>query len=165
MSADHSNLHLMTTSSATRRTSNYFRDWSDVGHIKLWKGPQCTLFGRNATAGVILITTKAPSFTTSVAISASYGSYQTFRTNSYITGGVTETLAASFAVSFARQGKGWGVSQADGADTAKIRHDLNMRGKLLFEPSDSSRVTIIGDYSDREDNGQETPQVPGPHRK
>src|SRR3546814_18836300 len=74
---------------------------------------------------------------------------------------VTETLAASFAVSFARQGKGWGVSQADGADTAKIRHDLNMRGKLLFEPSDSSRVTIIGDYSDREDNGQATPQLPG----
>src|SRR3546814_10677705 len=36
-----------------------------------------------------------------------------------------------------------------------------MRGKLLFEPSDSSRVTIIGDYSDREDNGQATPQLPG----
>src|SRR3546814_16807381 len=35
------------------------------------------------------------------------------------------------------------------------------RGKLLFEPSDSSRVTIIGDYSDREDNGQATPQLPG----
>src|SRR3546814_14966563 len=36
-----------------------------------------------------------------------------------------------------------------------------MRGKLLFEPSDSSRVTIIGDYSDREDNGQATPHLPG----
>src|SRR3546814_6566006 len=113
-------------------------DWSsDVCSSDL-KGPQGTLFGRNATAGVILITTKAPSFTTSGSISASYGSYQTFRTNSYITGGVTETLAASFAVSFARQGQGWGVSQADGADTAKIRHDLHMRGKLLFEPSDRS---------------------------
>src|SRR3546814_6960523 len=107
---------------------------------------------------VLLITTKAPSFTTSGSMSASYGSYQTFRTNSYITGGVTETLAASFAVSFARQGKGWGVSQADGADTAKIRHDLNMRGKLLFEPSDSSRVTILGDYSDREANRSEEHQ-------
>src|SRR3546814_5228364 len=74
-----------------------FRDLSDVEQITVLKGPQGTLFGRNATAGVILITTKAPSFTTSGSISASYGSYQTFRTNSYITGGVTETLADSFA--------------------------------------------------------------------
>src|SRR3546814_12771312 len=112
---------------------------SDVEQITVLKGPQGTLFGRNATAGVILITTKAPSFTTSGSISASYGSYQTFRTNSYITGGVTETLAASFEVSFARQGKGWAVSQEDGEDTAKIRHDMNQRRKLLFESSESSR--------------------------
>src|SRR3546814_4716604 len=68
-----------------------FRDLSDVEQITVLKGPQGTLFGRNATAGVILITTKEPSFTTSWSISASYGSYQTFRTNSYLTGGVTRS--------------------------------------------------------------------------
>src|SRR3546814_19488215 len=100
-----------------------FRDLSDVEQITVLKGPQGTLFGRNATAGVILITTKAPSFTTSGSISASYGSYPPFLTNSYITGGVTETLAASFAVSLNRQGIGGGVRQAAGRETDKTPPD------------------------------------------
>src|SRR3546814_1175846 len=48
-----------------------FRDLSDVAQINVLKGPQGTLFGRNATAGVIQITTQQPSFPPSCSASVS----------------------------------------------------------------------------------------------
>lgn len=138
-----------------------FRDLTDVTQITVLKGPQGTLFGRNATAGVIQITTRAPSFTTSGMASLSYGSYETLRATSYITGPVTENIAASMTASYARQGKGWGKNIPSGTPTGKMIRDVSFRGKLLIEPSADTKITIIGDYTDKEDTGAPTRQLPG----
>src|SRR3546814_19377733 len=38
---------------------------------------------------------------------------------------------------------------------------MSVRGKLLFQPSESTDISLIGDYSDREDNGQARQTLPG----
>src|SRR3546814_10731759 len=38
---------------------------------------------------------------------------------------------------------------------------MSVRGKLLFQPSESTDISLIGDYSDREDNGQARQPLPG----
>src|SRR3546814_152214 len=138
-----------------------FRDLFDIEQITVLKGPQGTLFGRNATAGVIQISTRAPSFTSVGAASLSYDNYQTLRASSYLSGPVADTLAVSVTSSYAKQAKGWGVNRVTGKDASLLVRDMSVRGKLLFQPSESTDISLIGDYSDREDNGQARQPLPG----
>src|SRR3546814_12859921 len=65
------------------------------------------------------------------------------------------------AASYARQGDGFGTSRANGMDTVQLVSDLNLRGKLLFQPSADTNITLIGDFMDREDRGQVFTLLPG----
>ncbi len=58
------------------------------------KGPQGTLFGRNTTAGVIQIITPDPKQEFGGKLTAGYGNFQTVSGSAYVTGGLTDNLAA-----------------------------------------------------------------------
>ena len=128
------------------------RELNDIEQVAVLKGPQGTLFGRNATAGVIQITTRAPSFEWGGEIKSSIDDYATSRTGAYVTGGLTDNLAFSLAANYSAQGEGWGRNYTTGRDTFKIDHIVSVRGKLLFQPGSNTDITLIGDYTDREDN-------------
>jgi iron complex outermembrane recepter protein len=138
-----------------------FRDLADVDQITVLKGPQGTLFGRNATAGVIQISTKTPSFTTQGAASVSYGSFNEIRASTYLTGAVTDKVAFSMTASYAHMGDGFGQRLASGASTNQLLHGISVRGKLLWQPSSDTDITLIADYSDRQDTGQAYQPLPG----
>ncbi len=137
------------------------RDLADLEQITVLKGPQGTLFGRNATAGVIQITTRAPSFTLSGAVTAGYESYDTVRASGFLTGPLASSVAASLSASYIRQGDGWGRSLTAGFDTYRLNHSISLRGKLLFRLSEDADLTIIGDYLDRSDSGNVNQPYPG----
>ncbi len=124
------------------------RELEDVEQIAVLKGPQGTLFGRNATGGVIQITTKAPSFELAGRFRAEIDNYATLRTGGYVTGPLSDTIAASLSGTFATQGNGWGKDFTTGNDTNKILHDVNVRGKVLFRLGPGTDVTLAGDYND-----------------
>jgi iron complex outermembrane receptor protein len=125
------------------------RQLDDIAQVAVLKGPQGTLFGRNATGGVIQITTLAPSHQFSGLVKTELDNYLTTRTSAYVTGGLGERVAASFSASYAHQDRGWGKDLTTGNDTFRVKHDLSLRGKLLFQPSDRTSVTLIADYTDR----------------
>lgn len=126
------------------------REINDIEQITVLKGPQGTLFGRNATGGVIQITTKAPSRTFRAEMGAELDNYLTLRTDAYVTGPISDTLAFSLSGQYAKQFEGYGENRTTGNDTYQLRKQIAVRGKLLFEPADGTRVTLIGDYMDRE---------------
>ena len=70
-------------------------DLPRLERIEVLRGPQSTLFGKNASAGVISIVTAAPSFETEGKIEASIGSDNQRLMKAYVTGGVSEHLALS----------------------------------------------------------------------
>jgi len=128
------------------------RDLNDIDQVAVLKGPQGTLFGRNATAGVIQITTRAPSHTAGGEVTASIDNYATTRIGAYLTGPLSDTLAFSVSGNYATQGNGWGKNLTTGRDTFKIHHIASGRAKLLFQPDAATDITLIADYTDREDN-------------
>ncbi|MGH8466339.1 MAG: TonB-dependent receptor, partial [Pseudomonas sp.] len=68
-------------------------DLMDIEQLEVLRGPQGTLFGKNTTAGVINISTRAPSFTPERSIETSVGEDGYFQTTGTISGPLNETLA------------------------------------------------------------------------
>jgi iron complex outermembrane receptor protein len=124
-------------------------DMSDVTQVSLIKGPQGTLFGRNATGGVLQITTREPEQEFSGSFRVGLDNYLTLRGDSFVTGGLSDTVAASLALSYTHQGRGWGENLFTGNDTYKIKRSFSARGKVKADLGDSTDVTIAADYTSR----------------
>jgi iron complex outermembrane recepter protein len=118
---------------------------NNVQDIEVDKGPQGTLFGRNATGGVIAVTTKNPSDQFHFIGSVGYGSYDDFTTSDYITGGIAPNLAADLAVYYEDQRQGFGRDITNGLQVDK-QSNLALRSKWRWTPDDSNEVILSFDY-------------------
>jgi iron complex outermembrane recepter protein len=122
-------------------------DLIDVTQISVLKGPQGTLFGRNATGGVIQMTTKDPQQAFGGEAQTSLDDYYTSRNYIYFTGGVTSDLAANLSFRYTTQGNGWGRNDYNGDQVERDNKDLAARSKWVYTPSDSTTVRLSMDYS------------------
>ncbi len=116
-----------------------------IDHIEVDKGPQGTLFGRNATGGLIQIVTKDPEQEFSGQAGITVGNYATAGTSLYVTGGITDKLATNLSVYFNNQADGWGKNQFTGQDV-NYAQDLAIRNKWKFTPTDDDSIVFAMDY-------------------
>jgi iron complex outermembrane receptor protein len=119
---------------------------NNVERVEVLMGPQGTLFGRNATGGVIQIITKDPSFTPSADAKVDFGNYNTTSGSFYGTTGFGENVAIDLAAYGRNQADGWGTDLTTGQPTF-TRHDFGARSKLLWNPADGTRILIAADYN------------------
>ena len=113
---------------------------NNVERVEVLKGPQGTLFGRNATGGLINIVTRDPQHAFSYDSEVGYGNYGTSSAKLYVTDGVTDTLAADLAISYQNQHDGWGFNATTGNDVRKNR-DFAIRSKSVWNPTDRTKIT------------------------
>ena len=125
-------------------------DLPDVQQVEVLKGPQGALYGQNATGGAILVTSLPPSFTTSGMLSASYGNYNAVNVRGYVTGPISEGIAASISGGYQNR-DGFRRNVVTGGRDKGLDAKV-VRGKLLFQPSDAAKITVTGYYSDRLDS-------------
>ncbi|HEV7612470.1 MAG TPA: TonB-dependent receptor [Steroidobacteraceae bacterium] len=123
----------------------------DVDQVAVLKGPQGTLFGRNATGGVIQVTTRQPSQETSGVFRVSYDNYKTGTADAYITGGISQNLAASFTARYSAAGEGWGRNIATGHENHQLIGDEDFHAKLKYTPDDVTSIYVNGDWSKKTD--------------
>lgn len=125
------------------------RDLLDISQVAVLKGPQGTLFGRNSTGGVIQVTTRAPSYDFHGDASAEFANYQTGKGTAYVTGGLSEHLAASLSAEYIGQGEGYGRDHTTLNDSYQLEHQWSLRSKFLYQPGSNTDLTLILDYMDR----------------
>ncbi len=126
------------------RAAAQIGDLPDALRVEVLRGPQSTLFGKNASAGVISIVTREPSFRFHGSLEASYGNFGATVVKGYVTGPLGGNLAASLAA---------GINRRDGyvrdlgtGEKANERDRWFARGQLKFAPSDVFSIRLIADY-------------------
>lgn len=132
------------------RSASMIADLPDVERIEVLRGPQSTLFGKNASAGVISIVTKRPQFTFGGNVEASYGNLDALVLKGVVTGPLGETIAASLAGGYNRR-DGY-ARDVNTGDRTNERNRWFVRGQLLFEPGDDLSLRLIGDYGKIDEN-------------
>jgi iron complex outermembrane receptor protein len=121
----------------------------DVAQVSVLKGPQGTLFGRNATGGVIQITTRDPISHFESDVSTSLDNYLTSRSNIFVGGPLSSDVLASVSAQYVWQRDGWGTNIYDDTWVHRIDHDVAVRGKWIYTPSGDTELRVEADYSDR----------------
>lgn len=134
----------------------------DVDRVEILKGPQGTLFGRNATGGAIEVFTRNPSFTpaASINIEPSYytgsgGSHDSARINAraFVSMPIIDNLLAASISGGYSYTQGYQVNDATkSSDGENIKS--NIRGKLLITPADNLKITLSGFNIDDSGDGE-----------
>ena len=117
-----------------------------LDRIEVLRGPQSTLFGKNASAGVINIVTKKPSFENFGKATFEIGDYNSKVAKIYYTGPINNSVAYSVSAN---------VNQRDGqSDNPVTGNKLNdrdrfgYRAELLFAPAEDFSARLTLDYDE-----------------
>ncbi len=132
------------------RSASMIADLPDVQRIEVLRGPQSTLFGKNASAGVISLVTKKPQFKFGGNIEASYGNFNAIVLKGVVTGPISQNVAVSLAGGYNKRD-----GYVDDLGTGNKENERNrwfVRGQMLFEPSSDLSIRLIGDYSKIDEN-------------
>ena len=133
------------------REAQGFFDLYSIDSVEFLKGPQGTLFGKNASAGVINVRTLAPEFETGGSVDLMYGSYDEVLARGTVTGALVEDKVAYRLSGSVNQHDGKLDNALPGEDDVNDKDLWSVRGKLLFTPTDAFSATLIADYVE-EDN-------------
>jgi outer membrane receptor protein involved in Fe transport len=126
----------------------------EIERVEVLRGPQGTLFGRNASAGLLHILSRRPEFEFGGMAELSYGNYDYMRGQVGVTGPITDNIAFRLDAVYVKRDGFYDVINASGGteDRVNDRDRLFTRGQLLFEPSDRLSVRLIGDYTTRNES-------------
>jgi iron complex outermembrane recepter protein len=130
------------------RALAYNQDFLDVDRIEVLRGPQGTLYGRNAVGGTINIISRAPSDSFTGQVQLQGGSFGEFGASAYVSGPVADGVLGSLAYQhvqhdpYLRNVSTGGGVQSDDTDA--------LRGQLLFPLGDRASLTLRADYSTKD---------------
>jgi len=119
---------------------------ANLERIEVLKGPQVTLFGRNATGGAINIVTKKPAFTPEGEATFTYGRYNYVKGTAYVTGPIVADRVAASVSAVGLRDDGYIRNIYLNKDQGK-RELAAVRSKVLFTPSDTTEFQLGGYYS------------------
>ncbi len=130
------------------RSGQSFMQLLDVQRVEVLRGPQGTLFGKNASGGVVHIISKDPTdeFSSEVLAAGSEGGE--YRGGATVTGGLTDDLAGRLTL-FASHQDGWIHNYFDGSDRNES-DDWSARGKLRWDATEDLTLKWSSDYYEKD---------------
>jgi len=128
---------------AARQTQS-FADFADIERIEVLRGPQGTLFGKNATAGVISIVTARPTQEFAASVDATAAEGQEYRIKGTVSGPLSDSVRARASSYYNRVG-GYVDNVASGSDVNDVE-GWGARGKLEWDATSDLLLTLTADY-------------------
>jgi len=123
---------------------------NSIERIEVLRGPQGTLFGRNAVGGAINVITRDPSRTTSGEAALGYGRFNEIRGEFYATGPLSDTLSGNISV-MRHLDDGYARDVFRGT-REQYASTTSLRAKLLWQPDESFKAKLTAFYLDSQDN-------------
>lgn len=132
----------------------------DVASVEVLRGPQGTLYGRNATGGTINFASNRPTRETEGSASFLYGSYGRARVEGVLSGPVSDRLSLRFAGLLEDQDEGYGENVFLGEDVG-LRTAYGARLGARFDATDNFRIDLTAfNFRDWTNGIQLTPLNP-----
>lgn len=128
------------------RAGSVLSDLMNIERVEVLRGPQSTLFGKNATAGVVNIVTQEPQFDFGGQAEVTFGNYDQTILKGSITGPISDNVAFSISGSM-NQRDGYYENVGSGGDF-NDRDRYALRGQLLVNPTDRLSLRLIADYDE-----------------
>ncbi len=129
------------------RTASAINDLPNLERIEVLRGPQSTLFGKNASAGIISVITAKPNLDAlEGSASLTVGEYSQVIVKGDVNGPLSDSVGFSLSGSF-NQRDGYYDNLAGGDALGDIDR-YGLHGQLYFLASDNLEFRIIGDYSE-----------------
>jgi iron complex outermembrane receptor protein len=119
-------------------------DLFDLKSIEVLRGPQGTLFGRNATGGAVIIRTQPPSFTFGGKVEATYGSDNLAELRGLLTGPLSSSVAGKVAIDLTHRDDY--IKNVTLHDKTDGTDRMDLRGQLLWNASPEVNVLLSADY-------------------
>jgi iron complex outermembrane receptor protein len=131
------------------RAAAQIGDLPRLQQIEVLSGPQSTLFGKNASAGVINVRTEEPSYDQQGRVEAGIGNFNQRLYKGYYSNGITDNLA--YSVSGSINTRDGFTDSLTGLGELNDRDRWNLRGQMLYEPTEDVTFRLIADYSEIEE--------------
>ncbi|WP_242140463.1 TonB-dependent receptor [Sphingomonas sp. TREG-RG-20F-R18-01] len=128
------------------RAGTALSELGPVERVEVLRGPQGTLFGRNASAGLLSITTANPKDQLGGYAEGTYGNYNFYRLAGGITGPIGST-GVDFRLDGVYQKRDGFLQDVISGRRVNNRDRYLIRGKLRYEPTSNLSVLLIGDYT------------------
>ena len=119
----------------------------DIARVEILRGPQGTLFGRNATGGLVHYITERPSQEFGGFIEVELGEAGRHRVEAAVSGGLSDTVSGRLSAVY---NKSDGLIENDIGPDLMRTDDYAVRGQLLFEPTDELSVLLKVQYGDED---------------
>jgi iron complex outermembrane receptor protein len=131
------------------QSSAQFGALFDIDRIEVLRGPQGTLYGRNATGGSVNVITNRPTEETSGYARLTYGNYDLIKFEGALGGSLSDTLMGRVAVRYVNRG-GYGENIADGSDIDDA-DQISFRGQLLWNMSENASLRLSAEHHEEDD--------------
>ncbi|MEJ1965492.1 MAG: TonB-dependent receptor plug domain-containing protein [Gammaproteobacteria bacterium] len=123
----------------------------DMQRVEVLRGPQGTLYGRNATGGLIHYITNSPTDELAGYLNLTGGDYDRFGAEGALSGPITSTLSGRLSVMHDEH-SGWLPNRFVGNKDGNALDTTAVRGQLLFKPTDSSEYSLFVQHTSNDND-------------
>jgi iron complex outermembrane receptor protein len=120
--------------------NSFNEELMDVQQIEVLKGPQGALYGRNAVAGAILVTTKEPGEEFEGSVQVGVGDPDEYKAGIRVAGGLSETVRASLSASYRNSDGHYRNTFTGQSGVVDYLEDTTVRARVIFTPNENLKI-------------------------